>query len=425
MYLKVLLIGSGGREHAIAWKIAQSLNLEELIIAPGNAGTAGLGENVSIAADDIGALLELARVRSVDLTVVGPEQPLIDGLVDLFQAAGLKVFGPSAAAARIEGSKVWSYELMCKYGIPTAKSEAFTDSESAIKYGHSRPEGSLVVKADGPAAGKGVILPDSFDDLDMAIKHMLDGEAFGDSSSKILLVERMNGPEVSVFAFVQGEIVSSEVAACDYKRIGEGDIGPNTGGVGSYTPPEFWSPDLACQIRTDILEPTAKALVAESSSYSGVLYAGIMITDSGPRVVEFNCRFGDPECQIIMPKLQTDLLEICLAVADGRLPNQEIKWAETAHTFVVLSSNGYPGSYETGHVVNGVDAAADHGLVMHAGTTRDVSGSLVTSGGRVLGVVGSGGSIKESRESAYAGVELISFEGVQYRRDIAARAIKN
>ena len=422
--MKVLVIGSGGREHSITWKFAQSPKVAELIIAPGNAGTSEHGENVGVAANDIDGLLDLALSRSVDLTFVGPEQPLIDGLADRFRAAGLRVFGPSAAAARIEGSKIWSDDLMTRYGIPTADSVAFADSTSAIAYGRSRPEGSLVVKADGPAAGKGVLLPDTHDELDLAITGMIDEALFGDASAKILLAERMSGSEVSVFAFVQGEVVSAEVAACDYKRIGEGDTGPNTGGVGAYTPPEFWTPGLAGRVRREILEPVAKALVSENSSYSGILYAGLMITESGPRVIEFNCRFGDPETQVLMPKLETDLFDICMAVAEGRLAEQEVRWSNSAHTFVVMTSDGYPGDYDTGVPITGVEKAGGHGLVIHAGTARDATGSLVTSGGRVLGVAGSGDTVEDARDSAYAGINQISFEGARYRRDIARRAVQ-
>ncbi|MDP6667493.1 MAG: phosphoribosylamine--glycine ligase [Dehalococcoidia bacterium] len=423
--MKVLLVGSGGREHAIAWKLAQSPRVTDLIIAPGNAGTAELGENVAVQAEDIDGLLDLALSRSVDLTFVGPEQPLVDGISDRFTAAGLKVFGPTAAAARIEGSKIWSDDLMARHGIPTAESRGFTDSASAIEYGRSQPEGSLVVKADGLAAGKGVLLPETYRELDDAITGMIDDAAFGDSSASILLAERMMGPEVSVFAFLQGEVVSAAVAACDYKRIGEGDTGLNTGGVGSYTPPEFWTPDLTESVRREILEPTARALVAENSSYSGILYAGLMVTETGPRVIEFNCRFGDPETQILMPKLETDLFDISLAVAEGRLAEQDVRWSDTAYTFVVMVSDGYPGSYETGAAITGVAEASEHGLVVHAGTDRDETGVLVTSGGRVLGVAGSGDSVRAARDSAYAGVEKISFEGARYRRDIADRAVQD
>ncbi|MDA1278754.1 MAG: phosphoribosylamine--glycine ligase [Chloroflexi bacterium] len=420
----MLLIGSGGREHAIAWKLAQSPGVSELIIAPGNAGTAELGENVAVAVDDFDGMLELARLRDIDLAIVAPDQPIVDGLCNRFTDVGIKVFGPSAAAARIEGSKVWSDDLMAKYGVPTAESLAFTESRLAIEYGRSRTEGSLVVKADGLAAGKGVLIPETYDDLDAAIVGMLDHAAFGSSSARILLAERLTGPEVSVFAFVDGEFVSSEIATCDYKRVGDADVGLNTGGMGAYGPPEFWTEELAGRVREVILEPVAKALVSENSSFSGMLYAGLMITAEGPKVIEFNCRFGDPETQILMPMLKTDLLDICLAVAEGRLSEQAVEWSDIPHTFVVMVSEGYPGSFETGKIITGVDEASEHGLVIHAGTTRNESGELFTSGGRVLGVAGSGESIRAARDSAYAGVERISFEGARYRHDIAARAVK-
>ena len=421
--MRVLLIGSGGREHAMAWKLIQSQKITELIVAPGNAGTAELGENVPVMADDLDGLLAIAKTRSIDLTVVGPEQPLIDGISELFQRHGLKIFGPSKNAARIEGSKIWSNDLMVKYAIPTADSVAFSESTKAIDYALARPEGSLVVKADGPAAGKGVLLPDTYEDLEIAVRGMLDGASFGESSSSLLLAERMSGPEVSVFAFLDGETVSAEIAACDYKRIGEGDTGLNTGGVGAYAPPEFWTNELAARVRMEILEPTARALVAENSAYSGVLYVGLMITSSGPRVIEFNCRLGDPECQVLMPKLVNDFLEICLAVADGRLAQQKVIWSDLACTFVVMTSDGYPGNYETGATITGVHQASEHGLVVHAGTSRQNDGALVTDGGRVLGVVGSGETIGGSRVAAYAGIEKIFFRGARFRRDIAERAV--
>ena len=408
--MKVLLIGSGGREHAMAWKLAQSPLISELIIAPGNAGTAELGENVNVGVDDHDGLLALAAEHEIDLAVVAPDQPIVDGLCDKFAAAGIKVFGPSAAAARIEGSKIWSDDLMTKYGIPTAESEAFRNSGSAMEYARTKPEGSLVVKADGLAAGKGVILPDTYEDLDSAIVGMIDHAAFGESSSRILLAERMSGPEVSVFAFLDGEHVSAEVASCDYKRIGEGDVGLNTGGMGAYGPPEFWTDELAAQVRKEILEPAAKALVAENSSFSGVLYAGLMITESGPKVIEFNCRFGDPETQILMPMLESDLVEICLAIAENRLDQQDVIWSNTPHTFVVAVSDGYPGSYDTGVEITGIEAAAEIGVVFHAGTKSDDDGALLTSGGRVLGVTGSADTISESRDAAYAGDEILLSE---------------
>ena len=408
----------------MAWKLAQSPNITKLYIAPGNAGTAEVGENVDIGVDDHGDLVTFANEREIDLAVVAPDQPIVDGLGDLLRGAGITTFSPSAAAARIEGSKIWSDDLMTKYNIPTAESVAFSNSGLAIEYGRSQPEASLVVKADGLAAGKGVMLPDTYEDLDTAIVGMLDHGAFGDSSSSILLAERMSGPEVSVFAFVDGEHVSAEVAACDYKRAGEGDIGLNTGGMGSYGPPEFWTDELATRVREEILEPVAKALVAENSSFSGVIYAGLMITESGPKVIEFNCRLGDPETQILMPMLESDFLDTCLAVAEHRLDKETIQWSNSPHTFVVAVSDGYPGSYPTGFEITGIEAAAEHGVVFHAGTVTNEDGELVTSGGRVLGVTGTGETISDSRSSAYAGLDQISFEGMQFRRDIAVRAIQ-
>ena len=409
----------------MAWKLAKSPKLSELFIAPGNAGTAEVGTNVNIGVDDHDDLIAYASEEKIELVVVAPDQPIVDGLCDRLRSAGITTFGPSAAAARIEGSKIWSDDLMTKYGIPTAESEAFTSSGSAMEYGRSKPEGSLVVKADGLAAGKGVILPDTYANLDSAITGMLDDAVFGESSSSILLAERMSGPEVSVFAFVDGEHVSAEIPSCDYKRIGEGDVGLNTGGMGAYGPPEFWTAELAAKVRREILEPAATALVKENSSFSGVIYAGLMITESGPRVIEFNCRFGDPEAQILMPMLESDMLEICLAVAENRLDNETVQWSSDPHTFVVAVSDGYPGSYPTGVEIKGICAAADHGVVFHAGTKRYENGVLITSGGRVLGVVGTGKTIQESRKTAYAGIDEISFEGMRFRTDIAERAIQD
>jgi phosphoribosylamine--glycine ligase len=408
----------------MAWKLAQSSKLTELFIAPGNAGTADVGTNVNIGVDDHDDIVKYALDENIDLVVVAPDQPIVDGLCDQLRQAGVTTFGPSAAAARIEGSKIWSDNLMTKYGIPTAESEPFSNSGVAMEYGHTKPEGSLVVKADGLAAGKGVIIPETYDDLDTAIVGMLDHGAFGESSSSILLAERMSGPEASVFAFVNGEHVSAEVASCDYKRAGDGDVGLNTGGMGSYGPPEFWTPELAAQVRKDILEPAAKALVAENSSFSGVLYAGLMITEAGPKIIEFNCRLGDPETQILMPMLQSDFLEICLAVAENRLSETTVEWSTKPHTFVVAVSDGYPGSYDTGVEITGIEAAEDHGVVFHAGTASN-DDKLVTSGGRVLGVTGLGDTIKDSRDAAYAGIDEISFEGMTFRRDIAERAIQD
>lgn len=420
--MKVLVVGNGGREHALAWKLVQSPIVDQVLIAPGNAGTAQIGENVPVAAEDIDGLLELAKDREIDLTIVGPEAPMVEGIADRFIADGLKIFAPTAAAARLEGSKSWAKDLMARHKIPTAKAKKFTDSEEAITFVNSLPEASYVIKADGLAAGKGVLLPDTHQEATNALVSMIDGNAFGQAGSSLLIEDRISGPEVSVFAFVQGDHVSSEVAACDYKRVDDGDEGPNTGGMGAYTPPEFWTDALATQIRQEILEPTARAMVAEGCSFSGVIYAGLMLTADGPRVIEFNTRFGDPECEVLMPRLKTDLAEVCLAVADGRLPETEVDWGDAAQVCVVQVSGGYPGKYPKGLPISGLDESTDD-LVFHAGTSIDANGDVVTSGGRVLVTVGSGADVTEARDAAYADVEKISFEGAHYRKDIAERAV--
>ena len=418
--MRVLVVGNGGREHALAWKLAQSELVSELLIAPGNAGTASLGENVPVEAEDIDALLDLALERGVDLTVVGPEAPMVAGIADRFTEAGLKIFAPSADAARIEGSKGWAKDLMRRARVKTAYSRRFDNSEEALSYALSKPEGSFVIKADGLAAGKGVLLPDTHQEATNAIVSMIDGNAFGNAGDTLLIEDRTNGPEVSVFAFVQGEYVSAEVAACDYKRVDDGDEGPNTGGMGAYTPPEFWTPELATRIRQEILEPVAKQMVADGCPYNGVLYAGLMLTEDGPSVIEFNSRFGDPECEVLMPLLQSDLAEVCLAVAEGRLRETEVKWGSDAHVCVVMTSGGYPGKYRTGLPITGLQ---DAGLVFHAGTAPGESGETVTAGGRVLVAVGSGSDVAKARDAAYGAVELIDFDGQHNRSDIAERAI--
>jgi phosphoribosylamine--glycine ligase len=420
--MKVLVVGNGGREHALAWKLARSERVTEILIAPGNAGTASIGENVPVKADDVDGLLELALERGVDLTIVGPEAPMVAGIANRFQAAGLKIFSPSAAAARIEGSKSWAKEIMKRCGAPTAEARTFTGSEDALAFALSRPEGSFVIKADGLAAGKGVLLPDTHQEATNAIVSILDGNAFGEAGESLLIEERTSGPEVSVFAFIQGEYVSPEVAACDYKRVNDGDEGPNTGGMGAYTPPEFWTPELAIRVRKEIFEPVVRQMVKDGSSFNGMLYAGLMITESGPSVIEFNARFGDPECEVLMPRLESDLAEICLAVAEGRLAETEVKWGDSAHVCVVMTSGGYPGKYQTGQPISGL-ASDDDALVFHAGTTTDSNGQVVTAGGRVLVAVGSGPDIKSARDDAYSTAEKVSFDREHHRMDIALRAI--
>lgn len=425
--MRVLVVGNGGREHALSWKLAQSDLVSELLIAPGNTGTATAGENVPINAEDVDGLLALALEREVDLTVVGPEVPMVAGIADRFAEAGLKIFAPTAAAARIEGSKSWAKELMRRCNVRTAEARSFDSSEDALSYALSRPEGSFVIKADGLAAGKGVLLPDTHQEATNAIVSMIDGNAFGNAGGRLLIEDRMTGPEVSVFAFVQGEHVSAEVAACDYKRVGDDDEGPNTGGMGAYTPPEFWTPELAAQVRREVLEPVARGMVADGSPYNGVLYAGLMLTEDGPSVIEFNCRFGDPECEVLMPLLESDLAEICLAVAEGRLLETEVRWGEGAHVCVVMTSGGYPGRHRTGLPVSGLAARGTENdadaLIFHAGTRVGEDGQILTAGGRVLVAVGSGEDIAQARAEAYAAVGSISFDGEHHRSDIAERAL--
>ena len=422
--MKVLVVGSGGREHALAWKLAQSSLVTQVLIAPGNAGTAEVGENVPVGADDIDALLALARDRAIDLTVVGPEAPLVAGLADAMRGAGLAVFGPSAAAARIEGSKSWAKRLMQDYGIPTARARTFDASGPALEYVASLPDASYVIKFDGLAAGKGVLLPETRDEARNAIVSMLDENAFGSDGSSLLVEERLTGPEVSVFAFVHGDYVSAEVAACDYKRAGDGDTGPNTGGMGSYTPPEFWTPELARAVREEILKPVARAMAAEGSPYSGVLFAGLMLTADGPKVIEFNCRFGDPECEVIMARLQSDIFAACLAIAEGRTEDVDLDWGRSAQVGVVMASGGYPVKYQTGMPITGLADAAEVSTVFHSGTALDAGRGLVTAGGRVLVAVGGGEDVERARAAAYKGINRIRFDRAIYREDIAVRAIE-
>ncbi|MCH7593972.1 MAG: phosphoribosylamine--glycine ligase [Chloroflexi bacterium] len=421
--MRVLLVGSGGREHAMGFALAGSPLLEQLLIAPGNAGTAALGENVPVAADDVPGIVSLARERRVDLVIVGPEAPLADGLADALAAEDIPVFGPTRAAARIESSKSWAKGLMVRHGIPTAGFAAFQSIHESMAHIDTLPEGPIVVKADGLAAGKGVIIAESRQQATDAVAEMIRGQMFGEAGSTVVIEEFLQGPEVSVFAFVDGRTVSNEVAACDYKRAYDGDAGPNTGGMGAYTPPEFWSPELAARVRAEVLEPCAAAMDSEGSPFRGILYAGLMLTDSGPRVIEFNCRFGDPEAQVVLARLDTDLLEIANAAASGRLADIDVQWNDRAAVCVVMASGGYPGHYETGRPITGLDAVPEGARVFHAGTSNTNDGVTVTAGGRVLGVVADGTDVAGARSAAYGAISTVSFQGAEYRTDIAARAV--
>lgn len=419
--VNVLVVGGGGREHALAWKLSRSRIISRLFIAPGNAGTAQVGTNLSIRDTDIAGLTAAAQERDIGLTIVGPEAPLAAGIVDTFAAEGLRAFGPTRAAAQIESSKVWAKAFMARHGIPTAASCAVASLAEADSFLSTMCEGPVVVKADGLAAGKGVIMASSRAEAILATRSMLDG-AFGDAGRRVVIEETLYGPEVSVFAFVDGATVSAEVAACDYKRIGDGDEGPNTGGMGAYTPPEFWTAGLAEQVRSEILLPAAQGMAQEGVPFRGFLYGGLMITKDGPEVIEFNCRMGDPEGGVVLPRLESDLLEVCLAVVEGRLSEIEVAWADETWVSVVMASGGYPDAYETGKQIEGLEAAAQSALIFHAGTAREESGRVVTSGGRVLAAVAGGSDVAQARRRAYDAVAKISFEGASYRSDIAMRA---
>ncbi len=417
-----MLVGNGAREHSIAWKLAQSPLLSELMTAPGNGGTGSLGRNVDVGAEDIDGLLALATDESVDLTVIGPEAPLAGGIVDRFNESGLPVFGPTRAAARIESSKAYAKELMQSNGIPTGAATVFTDYSKATKYvANAQPP--IVIKADGLAAGKGVVVADSREDALTALQEQMEERKLGAAGDSVLVEEYLEGPEISVFAFVSGEYISPMIAACDYKRALDGDIGPNTGGMGSYSPPAAWGPELENRVRKTIMEPAARALADDGAPYTGVLYAGLVLTAEGPKVIEFNCRLGDPESQVVLPKLNSDLLEVMLSGAEGRLSDTPVVWGEQACVAVVMASGGYPGAYETGFPIDGLTDVDDDVLVFHAGTKADSAGngaSLETSGGRVLTVAATGRSVSDARAMAYENIGRIRFNGAHYRRDIAA-----
>ncbi len=422
--MKILVVGSGGREHSLTWKLTKSDLVSEIVCAPGNPGMAKHAELVDVGAEDVNGLVSLATDIEPDLVVVGPEAPLVLGLADELRSRGIPTFGPSAAAARIEGSKSWANEVMYRYGIPCPESRTFDDASTAIQYIESIPEGSIVVKADGLAAGKGVTVPENHEDAIAAITDALHHRAFGYAGETIVIEERLSGPELSVFAFVNGETVSTPVAARDYKRAYDDDIGANTGGMGAYTSPYLCSTSDLDHICETILEPAAHALVTEGNPYQGILYAGLMLTDSGPQVIEFNCRFGDPECEPLMLRLDSDLAEICLAVAEGRLNETPVAWNNKCAVGVVVVSSAYPEAYETGFPITGDLPDDEDAVVFHAGTTESDDGELVTAGGRVLvATASSSESVENARISAYRIAEGVEFAGSRYRSDIADGAL--
>jgi len=416
--LKVLVIGGGAREHTLAWKLAQSPNVEDIYVAPGNAGTGLIAKNLDIEPADLEPLARAARERRIDLTVVGPEAPLATGIVDLFQARGIPVFGPSKEATRIESSKVFAQGLMQKYGIPCARSRSFSSFAEAKDYVNTQ-QTPIVVKADGLAAGKGSIIAGSTAEALAALSDIMEKRIFGEAGDQVLVEECLQGKEVSLLAFSDGKTVVPMVPACDYKRVCDGDEGPNTGGMGSYSPPKLFGSKMINRVMDTILEPTVRAMAKEGKPYKGVLYAGVMLTEEGPKALEFNARFGDPESQVMIPLLKSDLVEIMLAVLDERLGKTQIEWRDEACVGVVMASGGYPGSYKTGFPIKGLDKVDDDILVFHAGT-RESEGIIYTDGGRVLTVTATGGTITEARDRVYSNIRRIHFEGCHYRHDIGA-----
>lgn len=421
--MKVLVVGGGGREHALVWKLAQSPRVEKIYAAPGNAGIAQLAECVPISSGDIEGLLGFAKEQGIGLTFVGPEDALMKGIVDRFEAEGLRVFGPRAAAAQLEGSKAFAKDLMKKYEIPTGEYQIFTDYDNALAFVWELDE-RCVIKADGLAAGKGVVVADTDTEAMAAVKEMMLDRAFGVAGDRIVVEERLVGQEVSVLAFTDGRTVVPLLAAQDHKQVFDGDKGPNTGGMGAYCPAPIYTPELARSVVPKILEATVLAMEAEGCPYRGVLYAGLMITEKGPKVLEFNVRFGDPEAQPLLAMLDTDLVDIAEAVIDGRLSELEIRWKPGAAVCVVAAAGGYPGSYAKGEPIEGLDTAADDAdvIVFHAGTKLE-GDRVVTAGGRVLGVTAVADDIPSAISKAYETVGKISFKDIYYRKDIGQKAL--
>lgn len=422
--MKVLVVGGGGREHALVWKIAQSPLVEKVYCAPGNPGTAALAENLPIAVDQLDKLLAFAYENKIDLTVVGPEQPLSLGIVDLFESHGLKIFGPSQKAAFIEGSKAFSKDLMQKYGVPTAAYGVFTDQTEAEAF-IARTGAPIVVKADGLAAGKGVIIAQTCEEAVAAVRDMLSGNAFGSAGSRVVIEEFLTGEEASFLVITDGKKIIPLASAQDHKAIFDGDQGPNTGGMGAYSPAPVVTPDIHEKAMQQVIRPTVDGMAAEGRPYRGVLYAGLMIKDGQVKTLEFNARFGDPECQPLLMRMKSDIVPILMAVANGDLGAHSIEWHDKAAVCVVMAAEGYPGDYRRADRIEGLADAAriDDMYVFHAGTALK-DGTCVTNGGRVLGVTALGDSVQQAIGTAYKAVQCISWKGVQFRRDIGRKALE-
>ncbi|MDC0205691.1 phosphoribosylamine--glycine ligase [Nitrospinae bacterium] len=419
--MRVLVIGSGGREHALVWKIKQSPKVEKIFCAPGNAGTSEFADNIPIAADDIEGLLQFAMKKEIGLTVVGPEQPLVMGIVDRFEVKGLRIFGPSASAAELEGSKSFSKDIMQKYGLPTAEYKIFISAESATKYIQAK-NCPLVVKANGLAAGKGVLLCRSSREALVAVDTIMRQRLFGEAGDQIVVEEFLEGQEISVLAFSDGQTVLLMDSAQDHKAVYDGDIGPNTGGMGAYSPAPVFTELMRQKVRDKIMLPMVRAMQQEGRTYKGILYAGLMLTKTGPQILEFNARFGDPETQPLMVRMETDIIPLFEACIDGTLGQCQVNWKNKSSVCVVMTAEGYPGTYQKGEIISGLQNAnsTPEVVVFHAGT-KEKDGKVLTNGGRVLGVTATGANTESAIQRAYDAVGKVNWRGVHYRKDIGSR----
>ena len=418
--LKILVVGKGAREHALAWKVSQSSLVDDIFVAPGNGGTAEIAKNIDISETDISRLLDFVLKEKIDVTIVGPESSLEVGIVNLFRSRNLKIFGPTKEAALIETSKDFAKKLMVDNDIPTADYKTF-DSYSDAKEHIRLIKFPCVIKADGLASGKGVVIANTYDEANTFLYEQMIEEKFGIAGKKVIIEEFLIGEEVSVFTFVDGKNISNVIAACDYKKLLEGDLGPNTGGMGAYSPPTYWNHDLSENIKNKIIYPTINALSNLGTPYSGILYSGLILTENGPKVLEFNCRFGDPEAQTILPLLKTDLVDLILKISDNKLNDINVQWADKNSVSIVLASGGYPEKYVTGYTIDGIEEISDSVLIFHAGTAIIPSSKLlVTNGGRVLTLTSLGNNLNDARNKVYLNLSNnILFENMFYRKDIA------
>lgn len=420
--MKILVVGSGGREHALVWKLAQSPKAEKLYCAPGNGGISELAECVDIKATDFDGLVAFAKEKQIDMTVIGPDDPLVLGIVDAFETAGLRVFGPRKNAAIIEGSKVYSKELMKKYHIPTAAYEVFDNSKKALAYIQAQNNYPAVIKAEGLALGKGVIIAQNFEEAKTAVHDIMESKVFGDAGNRVVIEEFLEGQEVSILSFTDGKTILPMVSAQDHKRAYDHDEGPNTGGMGTFSPSRTYSDAIAKETYDNILLPTMQALNSEGRTFQGIIFFGLMMTKNGVKVIEYNARFGDPETQVVLPRLKTDLVDVFEAVIDQKLDTIKLEWEDNAAVCVVAASGGYPKKYATGYEISGLDDAKALGgiEIFHAGTKAE-NGKFVTAGGRVLGIVGMDKDLDAAIKKAYAGVEKVHFTDMHYRKDIGVK----